>query len=186
MAVLPLNLWANTTTTSTTTSTLACPEDGCDAGDVIPVQLWLDDPVTLGALQFDVKFSASAGAFDQYDGPAARCTKNPAVNVLYATHQAPLLDDPDRGGDCTRLGVGFCCGSGFTGRVRLLTCDFVVGERSPTQSDFIISIVDASTASLRRQLAVGQVSDTSCPTAFLSTRSASLACTRPFSLTSQA
>ncbi|HXC51741.1 MAG TPA: hypothetical protein VN634_12695 [Candidatus Limnocylindrales bacterium] len=140
------NGWPSTTTTTvTTTTTLPCEGSECSAGDVAPVQIWLDDAVQLGALQFDIVFSGAVGRFDEFHAGSVKCSLGTGVNALFATNQIPPIDDATCI-DCERrLSAAFAFGAGYTGPGRLMTCDFIVGEHSPVAGDFSINVVDAST-----------------------------------------
>jgi hypothetical protein len=138
--------WRNSTTTTTsTTSTLPCAGGPCEEGDLLPIQIWLDDAVTLGALQFDVGFPSEVGAFDQYPAAkAVRCALHPGVDGLFATNQVPRIDDPACQGCRRRLAVGFAFGAGHRGPGPLATCDFLVGARAPTVEDFTLEMRDVA------------------------------------------
>jgi hypothetical protein len=136
--------WPATTTTSSTTTTLPCDEDGCQAGDIIPVEFFLDDAVELGSLQFEVRFGSDVGAFDQYETASIRCALPAGANALYATNQYPRADDPACSNCQRQLNVGFVFQSPYTGPGRLLTCEFVIGSRAPGTEDFEITLVESS------------------------------------------
>jgi len=139
--------WPNTTTTTstTTTSLLPCGGESCEAGEVIPIQIWLDDAVTLGALQLNIDFSSLVGGFDQHATTAAKCTLHPGVNALFATNQTPRIDDPDCDACQRRLVVAMVFGAGYTGPGPLMNCRFVVGQQPPTAADISLQIVEATT-----------------------------------------
>src|SRR6185369_11168478 len=99
--------------------------DGCSAGDIIPITLRLDDDVEIGSLQLSIRYPGSIGAFDQYPTPSIKCSMPSDVNALYATYQAPRIEEPCDGCERT-LNVGFAIPSGYTGPGTLLTCNFVV------------------------------------------------------------
>jgi hypothetical protein len=137
--------WPNaTSTTSTTSTTLPCGGSGCEEGDRISLELWLDDEIELGSIQFDVTFSSRVGVFDQFTPGNVKCSLGAGVNALFATNQVPRIDDATCM-DCERrFTAGFVFGNGYTGPGKLASCDFVVGPEVPAAADFSVEIVDVA------------------------------------------
>ena len=134
---------STTTTTSSTSTTLPCDGSECGTGDVISVQLWLEDERELGSMQFDVVFSSLVGAFDQHNPGNVKCSLGTGVNALFATNQVPRIDDPTCVECERRFTAGFVFTNGHTGPGRLASCDFVIGTQAPEVSDFSINLVEA-------------------------------------------
>ena len=123
---------STTTTASSTTTTVA---GGTGRSCVIGFDLM--DPVSLGALQFDVDYSGAGGDFDG-SGTSVACS-TPLTSA-----SASFNDD-----EATRtVSAGYLSLSGFTGPTPVADCLFTPVGADPLPTDFPVTVIDASAPDL--------------------------------------
>ncbi|MBI5503792.1 MAG: hypothetical protein HY899_03265, partial [Deltaproteobacteria bacterium] len=149
-----------TTTSSTTTSTTNCEGPDCDNREV-SVAVWLDNPVLVGAIQFDARFACDLGRFKPIaaDSGRVQCKLEVPGGAVFATHQS--TKDDIANSECRRrLGFGLGSTSGILGPKLLATCSFEVasGSVDPTAEDFEVTMVDAVTPDFEDLMSVATVS----------------------------
>lgn len=103
------------------------------------VALWLDDEVALGALQFNVDYSAVAGSF--VPGPDGLACEDDATNAL-----AVFGDHPDE----RLLTASVLSLAGVFGPTKLVHCQFHDVTDTALASNFVVIVTDASDPAGRR------------------------------------
>ncbi len=138
---------ASSESTTTTTGATTTTTTGGTTTTLPPAQFdivfQLDDAVTVGALGFDVDYTAAPGDFvgsggDAGAGGTLECSS------LAAGALATFNDD-----DAGTLSAGYIALGGITGPADLATCVFQQsGPTAPVAGDFTITVTDASDTSL--------------------------------------
>ncbi|RMD85463.1 MAG: hypothetical protein D6815_01775, partial [Candidatus Dadabacteria bacterium] len=105
----------------------------------LPVVFSLDDPVTVGALQLVVDYSATGSTFVG-SGQHVRCVSLTGDGGAFSFNNDT---------DTSRLVVGLATLAGVVGPADLFTCAFLQGDEPPLPEQFVVDVVDASDPSVR-------------------------------------
>ena len=125
---------STTTTVEPPPTTLPGPHDTCPAGNhpTCKATFRLKNIVTLGGLQFDVRYGTVDGCFKGI-GADVQCSAAPGIDAL-----ATFNDDDAH----KTLSAGLASIAGFTGPTNVVVCDFI-GATPPSAANFKITVVDA-------------------------------------------
>jgi hypothetical protein len=123
-----------TTTVEPPPTTVPGPHDTCPAGNhpTCKATFRLKNIVTLGGLQFDVRYNTVDGCFKGI-GPDVQCHAAQAIDAL-----ATFNDDDAH----KKLSVGLASVAGIIGPTNVVVCDFI-GATVPSATKFRIDVVDA-------------------------------------------
>jgi hypothetical protein len=125
-----------TTGTPTTTSGGTTTTTTGGGGTAFDIAFSLVEAVNVGALQYNVDYSAAGGGFDGA-GDTVQCTDS--------TGSLPAYNDAE---GTTTLSVGLINLGGFTGPRLVTTCSFTSTGGTPTAGDFVVTVEDAATPTL--------------------------------------